>query len=220
MEAKMKAVRAGHKGAVTKLLRKFEDIQQSSEADYEEISTLLEAVTQKKGVLENINEKILEQTSDEDVAGEIQDSDEYMYNLEYKLRQITKLAKSVKWKHEYLTSLREYHRNIGKDNQTIKVGDVVQVYEESPRTKWNLAVIDQLNIGGDGKTRSAVIRTKNGLTSRPITKLYPLEVSENRDFTIDNNCDLNNPSTSRNLGRKAKSVAIEKLKKWTNGNNS
>ncbi|XP_063420482.1 uncharacterized protein LOC134705689 [Mytilus trossulus] len=125
-----------------------------------------------------------------------------------------------KWKHEYLTSLREYHRNTGKDIQTIKVGDVVQVYEESPRTKWNLAVIDQLNIGGDGKTRSAVIRTKHGLTSRPITKLYPLEVSENRDFTIDNNCDLNNPSTSRNLSRKAKSVAIEKLKKWTKGNNS
>ncbi|CAC5355044.1 unnamed protein product [Mytilus coruscus] len=79
-----------------------------------------------------------------------------------------------KWKHEYLTSLREYHLNTGKDNHTINVGDVVHVYEESPRTKWNLAVIVQLNIGGDGKTRSAVKRTKkNGLTSRPITKLYP-----------------------------------------------
>ncbi|VDI00510.1 Hypothetical predicted protein [Mytilus galloprovincialis] len=95
MDTKMKAVRAGHKGAVTKLLKKFEEIQQSSEADYEEISTLLEVVTQKKRTLENINEKILEQTSDEDVAVEIQESDEYMFNLEYKLRQITKLSKSV-----------------------------------------------------------------------------------------------------------------------------
>ena len=95
MDTKMKAVRAGHKGAVTKLLKKFEEIQQSSEADYEEISTLLEVVTQKKRTLENINEKILEQTSDEDVAVEILESDEYMFNLEYKLRQITKLSKSV-----------------------------------------------------------------------------------------------------------------------------
>ncbi|VDI18362.1 Hypothetical predicted protein [Mytilus galloprovincialis] len=95
MDTKMKAVRAGHKGAVTKLLKKFEEIQQSSEADHEEISTLLEVVTQKKRTLENINEKILEQTSDEDVAVEIQESDEYMFNLEYKLRQITKLSKSV-----------------------------------------------------------------------------------------------------------------------------
>ncbi|VDI56220.1 Hypothetical predicted protein [Mytilus galloprovincialis] len=95
MDTKMIAVRAGHKGAVTKLLKKFEEIQQSSEADYEEISTLLEVVTQKKRTLENINEKILEQTSDEDVAVEILESDEYMFNLEYKLRQITKLSKSV-----------------------------------------------------------------------------------------------------------------------------
>ncbi|CAC5393682.1 unnamed protein product [Mytilus coruscus] len=123
-----------------------------------------------------------------------------------------------KWKHAYLTSLREYYRNTGKDNRTIIVEDVVQVYEESPRTKWNLAVIDQLNIGGDGKTRSAVIRTKNGLTSRLITKLYPLEVLANSHFIIDNICDLTYPSSSRNLSRKAKSVAKEN--KWTNGNNS
>ncbi|VDI00317.1 Hypothetical predicted protein [Mytilus galloprovincialis] len=104
MDTKMKAVRAGHKGAVTKLLKKFEEIQQSSEADYEEISTLLEVVTQKKRTLENINEKILEQTSDEDVAVEILESDEYMFNLEYKLRQITKLSKYIAklpWKAEH-----------------------------------------------------------------------------------------------------------------------
>ena len=65
-------------------------IQQSSEADYEEISTLLEVVTQKKRTLENINEKILEQTSDEDVAVEIQESDEYMFNTPYRYSRLTR----------------------------------------------------------------------------------------------------------------------------------
>ncbi|CAC5385170.1 unnamed protein product [Mytilus coruscus] len=110
------------------------------------------------------------------------------------------------------TVIHQYRRNNGKDNQTINVEDVVQVYEESSRTKWNLAVMDQLNIEGDGKMRSAVIRTKNGLTSCPITKLYPLEVSAYRDFIIDNTCDINYPSSSRNLSRKAKSVAMENIK--------
>ena len=112
-----------------------------------------------------------------------------------------------KWKHEYLTALREYHRNTGNNKQLITIGDVVQIYEDSPRIKWTLAVVEKLNVGGDGLARSAVIRTKNGLTSRPITKLYPLEVSLNSD---DDNTDC-----AIKTCRKAKMVAMEKIKKWT-----
>ncbi|XP_053390985.1 uncharacterized protein LOC128553823 [Mercenaria mercenaria] len=39
-----------------------------------------------------------------------------------------------RWRHEYLTSLRQYHRTTGNNTQTIKVGDVVQIYDDSPRT--------------------------------------------------------------------------------------
>ena len=112
-----------------------------------------------------------------------------------------------KWKHEYLTALREYHRNTGNNKQLITIGDVVQIYEDSPRIKWTLAVVEKLNVGGDGLARSAVIRTKNGLTSRPITKLYPLEVSLNSD---DDNTDC-----AIKTCRKAKMVSMEKIKKWT-----
>ena len=110
-----------------------------------------------------------------------------------------------------MTSLREYHQNTGKNEQTIKAGDVVQVYDDTPTTKWTLAVVDKLNPEGDRIARSAVIRTKNGLTTRPITKLYPLEVTSNRNLDVDN-CEMD---YSKNPVR-AKSVAIDKIKRWTN----
>ena len=83
-----------------------------------------------------------------------------------------------RWKHEYLTSLREFHRASGVKNETIRVGDVVVVHEDfQPRLQWSLAVVERLLTGNDGHTRAACIRTQNGLTTRPIVKLYPLEVS-------------------------------------------
>ena len=82
-----------------------------------------------------------------------------------------------RWRHEYLTSLRQYHQTTGNNDQTIKVGDVVQIYDESPRTKWKLGTIEELITGNDGLTQAATLRTSSGLiTSRPIVKLYPLKV--------------------------------------------
>ncbi|VDI76662.1 Hypothetical predicted protein [Mytilus galloprovincialis] len=78
--------------------------------------------------------------------------------------------------------------------------------------KWNMTInMDKSNIvvfkngGGDGLARSAGIRTKNGLTSRRITKLYPLEVSLHSD---EDNTDC-----AMKMCRKAKMVAMEKIKK-------
>ncbi|XP_077861471.1 uncharacterized protein LOC144341701, partial [Saccoglossus kowalevskii] len=41
----------------------------------------------------------------------------------------------------------------------------------------SLAVVEKLNFGNDGLVRSADVRLKSGRTSRPISKLYPLELS-------------------------------------------
>ena len=82
----------------------------------------------------------------------------------------------TRWRNEYLTSLREHHTISGNNKQTVTVGDVVQVHDETPRSKWKLAKIEELIVGNDGFTRAAKIRTANGVTNRPITKLYPLEV--------------------------------------------
>ena len=50
-------------------------------------------------------------------------------------------------KKEYLTSLREVHCTAGITEQAIKIGDVVQIHEDSPRSEWKLAVIEDLKRG-------------------------------------------------------------------------
>ena len=81
-----------------------------------------------------------------------------------------------RWKHKYLTTLREYHHSTGVNNQTISVGDAVIVHDNGPRVNWRLAVVTKLLVGHDGFTRAAEIRTSTGYTNWPIAKLYPLEV--------------------------------------------
>ncbi|XP_053407998.1 uncharacterized protein LOC128559687 [Mercenaria mercenaria] len=81
-----------------------------------------------------------------------------------------------RWRREYLTALREYHQAHGKNEQTISEGEVVQIHDDGPRTRWKLAVVTELIHGNDGLVRFAVIKTKDGITNRPVTKLYPLEV--------------------------------------------
>ncbi|XP_062616210.1 uncharacterized protein LOC134277925 [Saccostrea cucullata] len=84
---------------------------------------------------------------------------------------------SQRWKREYLTSLREHHRCIGNNVQTLKVGDVVQIYDTCPRVNWRLGMITELLEGRDHYSRSAILKTSNGhTTSRPVSKLYPLEL--------------------------------------------
>ena len=39
----------------------------------------------------------------------------------------------VRWKQEYLTSLREFHRTTGRNDQNVNVGDVVVVHDDTPR---------------------------------------------------------------------------------------
>jgi hypothetical protein len=55
---------------------------------------------------------------------------------------------------------------------------VVLIQEESPRMKWKLGVIEGLVKGRDNLIRSAKVRTRNGITRRPIVRLYPLEINE------------------------------------------
>ncbi|XP_071137411.1 uncharacterized protein [Mytilus edulis] len=82
-----------------------------------------------------------------------------------------------RWSNEYLTGLREYHRASGKHTGQVNIGDVVQLGSESPRLLWRLGTIEDIIKGGDGLIRAAKVRTSRGLvTTRPIVKLYPLEL--------------------------------------------
>ena len=49
------------------------------------------------------------------------------------------------WKQEYLTALREFHNVISTYvPQTIKVGDVVLIHNDSSRASWKITVIKNL----------------------------------------------------------------------------
>ncbi|XP_071161139.1 uncharacterized protein [Mytilus edulis] len=76
-----------------------------------------------------------------------------------------------RWKSEYITTLREFHRQTGNNLQTIQVGDVVQVQDDKlPKNRWNIAVVDELITGNDGFTRAAIIRTSAG---QRLTRVLP-----------------------------------------------
>ena len=83
-----------------------------------------------------------------------------------------------RWCHEYLTSLREYHKASGNNQRRVKKGDVVIVHDDTPRATWKMAIVEDLIVGKDSLVRAATIWTANGTTTRPITKLYPMELNE------------------------------------------
>ncbi|XP_065911263.1 uncharacterized protein [Dysidea avara] len=134
-----------------------------------------------------------------------------------------------RWKTEYLTSLREFNKISGHNKEVIKVGDVVIVHDEKPRMQWRLAVVEGLIKGGDNLTRAAHIRMGNYKTTRPIVKLYPLEVSDphqtssqgssnnnsQESHSVDKSSDRSASSSSQRVQRKAASKALRKISEWS-----
>ena len=59
----------------------------------------------------------------------------------------------------------------------MRKGNVILIHDDKPRLNRKLAVIEDLLMGNDGFVRAANGRTGNYVTSRPISKLYPLKVS-------------------------------------------
>jgi len=90
-----------------------------------------------------------------------------------------------RWRHEYLTSLRDYHKASGENQQCVKKDDVVVVHDDTPHMTWRMAVIEDLITSGDGLVRVATIQTTTGLTNRPIMKLYPLELNEADEMNFE-----------------------------------
>ena len=127
-------------------------------------------------------------------------SDDPTYNsersqIEDQARRRNKLLQhfSNRWRQEYLASLLEFHKVSGKNEVEIKVGDVVQVHDDTKRVNWRLATVERLIKGKDGLVRAADIKTSTGYTNQPITKLYPLEVTPTTHNTTTNLLNVLNP---------------------------
>ena len=109
----------------------------------------------------------------------IQTSVDTLQNQAFPISNVLNYYK-LRWKHEYLTALRERHLSNQKSNiqQTIKVGDIVIVHmDNKKRLEWPLAKVIPLSQGNDGYIRSAQMKMQNGITPRPTVKLYPMEIN-------------------------------------------
>ena len=87
-----------------------------------------------------------------------------------------------RWSSEYLTQLREHHRSNKRDGPVINVVDVVTVKEDNvKRLNWQMALVDEVIKGKDGKSRAAIIRIMDKASmitrlKRPVQKLFPVEL--------------------------------------------
>lgn len=108
----------------------------------------------------------------------------------------------------------------------IKVGDIVLVHDDiRKRINWPLARVTRLVFGNDGFVRSAEIKTKNGTTNRPITKLYPLEVRvedvpDQKNISANESSPRDQPMTSARPQRQAAVRAKEKIANLLNDSDS
>ena len=119
-------------------------------------------------------------------------------NIEKRVKQLTSILQHFRsrWKHEYLTSLREFHKMSGNNKQKIGVGDIVLVHDDCETIYCKLAIVESLICGKDNLVRAANIWTANGRTNRAITRLYPIEIrasvtlsNQEKDSTDRDNCD-------------------------------
>ncbi|CAG2238307.1 unnamed protein product [Mytilus edulis] len=163
MDSKLKSVRAGHKGAVTKLLVKFDELKSKTDTEVDEVEALDDAVTQKQKTLIDLNNRLLEQTSEENLEQEITDSDEYMYELDCKIRQIRKFIKSFE------TNTIISHDTVGPS--TSRLNPDAYNFTPEARVDMNRCAIDSMNQQYSINAPAAHIRpSENVMFQRPICK--------------------------------------------------
>ena len=95
-----------------------------------------------------------------------------------------------RWRNEYLTELREFHKSHNKSgsNNIINKGDVVIIQDSnSVRGLWKLGIIEKLLPSTDGQVRAANVRCvsagKIRYLNRPVNKLCLLE--ENKFNSVE-----------------------------------
>lgn len=78
MDRKLKAISSGHKGAITRPWKNFGDIRDSSDIEIKESQLFLIPCnrSRKREILIDLNDKIMDASSDEEVVDEIQKTDE------------------------------------------------------------------------------------------------------------------------------------------------
>lgn len=108
-----------------------------------------------------------------------------------RVRYICEIRMQMKqrFKAEYLSELVKFHKK-NKAWPKVKIGDVVVVGSDNmKRQNWLLGRIEEIGLGKDRVPRVAIVKTKTGKLTRPLERLYPLEVekvssAEDADLTV------------------------------------
>ena len=86
-----------------------------------------------------------------------------------------------RWSSEYVTSLRKYSK-WKRPSKNLRKGDVVALREDGMvPTQWPIARIVETHQGKDGLVRVVTLKTKNGVYTRPATKVALLLSCEEHD---------------------------------------
>ncbi|XP_046802094.1 uncharacterized protein LOC124418771 [Lucilia cuprina] len=92
-----------------------------------------------------------------------------------------------RWSNEYLQRFRSMSKWKQQEN-SIKKGSLVLIADERyPPMKWPLGRILEVHPGPDGLIRVVTVKTASSTLKRPLVKICPLPVDEERDLKKDSN---------------------------------
>ena len=102
------------------------------------------------------------------------------WNKRYAYRMKIKRYLRDRFRSEYLGALMHLKRNeVGP--KELSVGDVVFIgSDDAKRIDWPLARVSELIFGKDGNVRVARLKTANGELTRPLQRIYTLELDNDK----------------------------------------
>eukprot|EP00794_Sanderia_malayensis_P006135 gene6135-biopygen5084 len=115
-----------------------------------------------------------------------------------------------RWRKEYLTDLREFHKMSNSETVPVKKGDLVLLREDNvKRGQWKVAIVEEIIYGKDREPRGATVRKyekgKPSILNRPLQRLYPLEISCNDSGIMNGEKQSATQDGESNVGRENES---------------
>ncbi|XP_052087852.1 uncharacterized protein LOC127724889 [Mytilus californianus] len=93
---KLKAIRGGHRSAVTRLINRTKERISENDIELQELSAAADTLTKKRNLLESLDSQILDGTELEDMEQEILDVDEYTMNMEVTIHRFKDIVSGNK----------------------------------------------------------------------------------------------------------------------------